>query len=185
MSATAVAISKRRSGSSCYHAVSTPSAPGQQQSGTSQTNSSNTAIASGSKSYPEINPSMLLDEDFYKLPTRRVRCHLASDSEEQTAESSSNTTPSQQTNSSLFSVSHVSFRELRRLGPSYVPPLDPTAKHCIRIDPVKSAGSNPRPCPSMATLHNDSGSIKLVTQSFYHGLTTSIHLLCRFVVGAL
>ncbi|SPC60975.1 uncharacterized protein UHOD_11207 [Ustilago sp. UG-2017b] len=69
MSATAVAISKRRSGSSCYHAVSTPSAPGRQQSGTSQTNSSNTAIASGSESYPEIDPSVLLDDVFYEPPT--------------------------------------------------------------------------------------------------------------------
>ncbi|SYW83703.1 uncharacterized protein UBRO2_05259 [Ustilago bromivora] len=44
-------------------------APGRQQSGTSQTDSSNTAIASGSKSYPEIDPSMLLDDDFYEPPT--------------------------------------------------------------------------------------------------------------------
>ena len=92
MSARAVTLSKARSGSSRYHAVSTPSAPGQQQSGTSQTDSSNTAIASGSESYPEIDPSMLLDDNFYEPPTRRVRQHLASDSEEQTAESSSNTT---------------------------------------------------------------------------------------------
>ncbi|SAM85389.1 uncharacterized protein UBRO_20906 [Ustilago bromivora] len=69
VSATSVAVSKRRSGSSRYHVVSTPSAPGRQQSGTSQTDSSNTAIASGSKSYPEINPSMLLDDDFYEPPT--------------------------------------------------------------------------------------------------------------------
>ncbi|SYW86426.1 uncharacterized protein UBRO2_06035 [Ustilago bromivora] len=52
------------------------------QSGTSQTDSSNTAIASGSKSYPEIDPSVLLDDDFYEPPTQWVRQHLASDSEE-------------------------------------------------------------------------------------------------------
>ncbi|SAM83582.1 uncharacterized protein UBRO_20191 [Ustilago bromivora] len=91
VSAKAVALSKQRSGSSCYHAVSTPSAPGQQQSGTSQTDLSDTAIASASESYPEIDLSVLLDDDFYKPPTRQVRCHLASDSEEQTAESSRNT----------------------------------------------------------------------------------------------
>ncbi|KAJ1580016.1 hypothetical protein NDA12_005593 [Ustilago hordei] len=85
VSAKAVAVSKRRSGSSRHHAVSTPSAPGQQQSGTSQTDSSNTAIASGSESYPEIDPSVLLDDNFYEPPTRRVRQRLASDSEEQTA----------------------------------------------------------------------------------------------------
>ncbi|SPC62931.1 uncharacterized protein UHOD_11847 [Ustilago sp. UG-2017b] len=91
VSAKAVAMSKQRSGSPCYHAVSTPLAPGRQQSGTSQMESSNTAIASGSESYPEIDPSMLLDVDFYELPTRWVRRRLASDSEEQTAELSSNT----------------------------------------------------------------------------------------------
>ncbi|SAM82761.1 uncharacterized protein UBRO_20679 [Ustilago bromivora] len=62
------------------------------QSGTSQTDLSNAAIASGSKSYPEIDPSMLLDDDFYEPPTQQVRQCLASDSEEQTAELSSNTT---------------------------------------------------------------------------------------------
>ncbi|SPC64104.1 uncharacterized protein UHOD_11402 [Ustilago sp. UG-2017b] len=71
VSAKAVELSKRRSGSSRYHAVSTPSAPGRQQSGTSQTDSSNTAIASGSESYPEIDASVLLDDDFYEPPTRR------------------------------------------------------------------------------------------------------------------
>ncbi|SPC65775.1 uncharacterized protein UHOD_11122 [Ustilago sp. UG-2017b] len=91
MSARAVTWSKQRFGSSRYHAVSTPLAPGRQQSVTSQTDSSNTAIASASKSYPEINLSVLLDGDFYEPPTRQVRHHLASDSEEQTAESSSNT----------------------------------------------------------------------------------------------
>ncbi|KAJ1019677.1 hypothetical protein NDA13_005904 [Ustilago tritici] len=77
MSAKAVAISKQRSGSSRYHAVSTPSAPGQQQSGTSQTESSDIAIASGSKSYPEINLSVLLDNNFYKPPTQRVKSFCA------------------------------------------------------------------------------------------------------------
>ncbi|SYW76292.1 uncharacterized protein UBRO2_01363 [Ustilago bromivora] len=70
MSARAVTLSKQISGSSRYHAVSNPSAPGRQQSGTSQTDLSNTAIASGSESYPESDPSMLLDDDFYEPPTQ-------------------------------------------------------------------------------------------------------------------